>query len=488
MKFRALSLGFAAAFGVASMNVAAVVDLNNPTAEGSTVNTYARELGDTANFGTITATFKSTYRVQPDNTIFARVDIHGAKEVGAGTFSLDSAEPANANVEGQVETGAAYTIFEINMPPTGTGLTLANVFTLGFSVKGLENADNGIIAQVRLFNTLTAAQVPNHVTSVAVMDIQAKVVDLKPGVLFSKAFKTSTATVTTGFTRFANSVDPTAPTLVTLLGGFQLKAAEGVYGAVPVGAPAAQIRLDGVFAGGSHLRLVGDMSAVRAAWLTDSLECGSITVNEDGSWANWPGLTPVTAVQIISSEEARLYFSADHLAQDSNFIGVCFQATGNTAMDSSDYNITLVPVTTADYNANAINIQNVAIGEIIRDGATLRSGFVSKHEMQVSRFIFANDSNADSTIYGVTLYDNNLGPAQTVITLPLPYPLKAHSRTPINMADLVDINTMPLQNFMVEFSLGLNNDDVFGTYQLLLNGSNVQTVVPMERLTSAYKK
>jgi hypothetical protein len=485
MKFRALSLGFAAAFGVASMNVAATVNLNTPLA--TDIIYFALEASaDTpplvyggAVGGTPDANFKFGYTLSEGNKVYARLDLSGGTITGADWQNDVIVSTGGHTViltEGGT-VGSAYAIFEVtavgelNTATDGFDLFFGNTYGEARSALSLAGT-TGLSATVRIYNERTAAQSPENIASVAVRTYSGQLYGFKGG--FSSSVTAAEPVITTvnlDYLKFRDFADTNIAPMgtVSLAMTTQTKHVDDVN---------QDLLLSHFFAPTSTLTLSGDLSAAAGVGLINALDsCATAT--------------PVM-LGTIAEDKASATFTmnaAGLLGVASRSWRLCFAADGATPMENREYTLSFNPVAVegGKYNINNTGFSNQLIGSIKRDGMILRSGFISKFNMRVSRFIFANTSNVDVLVSGVKIFDSVTGPSTTAIKLPMPQVLKAGTRTALEMGDLIDLNSMPLQNFMVQFEINTTDDKIFGTYQLLLNDSNVQTVVPMERKTSNYK-
>jgi hypothetical protein len=479
---RTLALAIASALGVSSTAAMAIVDLSGTT-QGDPIY-YPSEVnienGITVDgVSTGDAEFTPKYNLQAGNSIWALVELSGATIATGDQWDTGAISTNNSNVSVIFTEGGAggesSAIFQLKAD--SGNLTSSDTFTLYFnsnngSQMSIASA-SGVTARVRLYNDPTSAQLANDQN---VRDYSGQIIGFKSGVsaMMKPNGSASTASVDTNFAQFVSG-DQAGSASLTDLGGIVYAPTSGVMD-INSG---TQVTLADMFDASTSLTLEGDFSAASSVYI-DPTQDGTCTTTGAVMGTIVDDTTATFAIgnTAIGSESAGSYTYGE----------LCFAADGTTAMDASEYTATLdgVAATGSQYNVGNAGPQGEYAGAIDRDGVVLRTGFVSKAYLRVSRFIFANSGVNDAEITDVRIYDKSDGTNATSVILPLPYVLTAGSRTAIDMTSLINIDSMPQQNVMVEFSIGSTNDKIFGTYQLLLQNSLVQTIVPLERLPSSY--
>lgn len=475
---RILTVAVASALGLVGGNVWAAINMD---ANSVTPTYYASELdleNNALNVATPAVSDPTTtlgFGVSGGNAdLYARFDLTNAQFVD----TLDPADftcaPATSSVSTGGSAGQSFVVYNLS---TTVGVALPQETPLTLLISGMVDGsgatlkllnENGATIRYRLYSTPADAVAANggELKDTGEVDLVA----FKSGLTSAiSPLSARTASVETTFFQFvAADASPSTNLNRTQLGTIRHQVTAGVYD-VSTGAPA--LTLANLFGATTKYTLEGDFSTATGVFLTAGADCSAVAT--------------YTGAINAAKDSATFTIGTNELATEK----LCFTTNGTTSMNASDYEWTLNPVAAgATYDVSGISISGEKGGEIDRDGVTLRSGFVSKANAFISRFIFANTGSSDASITDIALFDGS-GSATptTTIKMATPIILPFGQRTSIDMADLINLDTMPKQNLMVEFSIGTTNDKIFGTYQLLLNDSTVQTVVPMERLTSAFK-
>lgn len=465
-----LSLAIAAVLAGAS-GVAAAIDLSSTTA--TTPDYFAEELVSVESATAIkigTHTSKLGSAVPTTAPRYLRIDLGGLKFDNDGYSNKSSIVSVSGNGTASFSSGAGagqtHAIFSISAGNSAIADT--ETVTIDLTHEHLVLTGATPTLQYRMFETETCANNPTSTVCGTLYDTGAKqIVGLKSGIEFKTTpGNGAKALVAEGYKMFGDKVVMAG----TGLGTVQLSVVSGVSKAT-----GGSVSVSDILGASTKVTVKGDFSAAAQVWLSS----GACPTGTTGSTSSGD------LVGTIAADKQSATFGIG--TSTSNY-SLCFRANGDTPIPVSSYAADLVPAAAPGANISKISHVNKAMGSISRDGVILRSGFVSKFGIGVSRFIFANTGSQDANITSVRFFGNAKdATAQPALKATLPIVLKANSRTAIELADLVDLASMPIQNMMVEFNIGAQDDNIFGTYQLLLAGSTVQTVVPLERPVSAIK-
>jgi hypothetical protein len=395
-----------------------------------------------------------------NSDIYVRFDLASAEfETQVADNDL-SGTNLTSSVSAGGATGDTYVIF--NLTSTGT-VTASTGLTFTPSDLTLPSLGAATI-QYRLYNqpgdavNATGSPLKNVTGGVFDFDTDGTVLSVSAG-------STTTASVESDFEAFEAGGGYVSDTIARL-GSFTITDASSVYtltsntsGGYDLSlVTATATELD--FLGGSaNVVVTGDFgaAATNGVFLSTSTTCASSNV-----------------VGTIDSNNTSATFETSNTVRSSATY-LCYTVTGSNEIQASEYKFTLNPdgvlaLDTADYIDRDF-------GEIDRGGTTLQATFSSTSNPQVSRFIFINTGSSNAPITAVNVYTNS-GVTYTAGSLALPVDIPAKGRKAVQMSEIVS-GFSKGKAAGVEFIIGGQCDQVKGTYQYLIAGSDVQTVVQM---------
>jgi len=491
------------ALGVAAGNASAVVDLDNDTA----VNQYyASEIdfegGSAVGGAAINAAVTLGAGFAAGNT-----DVYPAFKVSCGTFSaafedgdLFTSPSGDVTLASKGQAGDSVVVFNVQ-PPTG-GLPVSASVNLEFAaVSGGGTTDTNIditstagscTLTYRLYSTLGSATNWDDTPTSILKEASAPLFGFKSGLNFTAVPNNdpSTADVAYSFEQFTlGDQQPSGGLYGSHLGSITLADATNVYSATQgalSGLPAGSGTLIDVIGTDAQLIISGangspeGMAAVSGMFLTDNAACSG-THLFDATIDKTLGTATFDVGNIGGTYELCVTMDGSTTIPAVVYVATLDPGSDNlTANGSGGYLTAKIPTA---------NITDVPAGEVDQNGTILQSTFTSGFNYQVSRFIFINRGTSDASITEVRKYANTgmeaFSPPADKTVIP------AGARLAINAIDMPELGVTPgslSAGFSggVEFVVGAEDDNIEGSYQYKIVGSDVQTVVQMSRPVSHY--
>jgi hypothetical protein len=473
-----LSLAVASVLGMASTGVSAATTLDFSGTTAATASKYAEErmnvesatamkLPDTVKFAFGTSLPATTER-------YIRIDLGGVKfktSLTAPNNAIQSSDSNAFSTDTVSSGGNANNTYIVNTIKDDTGRTSADTFLVDFTAESFALTAKTITMQYRFYETETCAANPALATCAPLYDSGVKTIGEVTSAV--KLTPTTTSDQTAVVKKEYKSFSETADVYLANLGKVQVSVDTSMYKETGTSVVASDI-----FGAETALVINGDFSVFRGAKsrvsFNSSIDCTSTTGTLLG------GKDQTTNETTVAADMKSATIKVGSSATEYN---LCLNSDEISPIPASAYTIDLVPVAAGGATVTGINQKGIAAGSIKRDGVQLQASFSSSLTATANRIICNNSSTTAAKIFSVEVFKNDgvtatLGAKATEINAGTVLEIPANGRLALQMTDLVTSLSAGTA-FGIGLNIGGQPSQINCTYQLLLPGSDVQTVVQM---------
>ncbi len=436
-------------------------------------NTYASEIATPFNLTARTVNTQVGIGFSVGQQLFIRYDFANASIATANLLATDVAVPNTNNniVQSGGTIGSSNVIFSLTAGPAAVAVTDVAVLTI--PTLSVTSTSGNVIVTYRVFQSNSDALGGTNALFTRTGNLAA----FQSGLVFQNVSSTfaniaTTATAASGFLNFSLNSNPSETSARTRVARVNLGASQPTVGAcatftcTAANAPVTVPTIVNTNSITDNITVAGDFSAAAGPASVDTNLDAAGTSNVATAVTATSATIPLSAASYGVGNTGLNGFAATVavaplLPSAAVDLVVRYTANGTTPIVPSAYTSTLNYTAQAGYVATPLG--PITSGQIVRDGLTLESPWVTTTTGFISRFFITQTTNAVNVTYTATVRNT----AGLVTGGTLTGVLGANRVTLIPLASLLPADTTAFPGpYQVTFAISATAAQTRGTYVL----------------------